>query len=483
MLYLMKQRFHLGFRLSPRSGLERGFLVPLLAGLLLCTFSGLNHGLAEEEDKVEDTGPSWFDRHFSGQFRTVYRYRSYDGERDSDLYEYFYLRGRELAGGRLDAYASGKLYWDLDDASTDFGDDIYAGAEDLDGDFEDRIYQLYVDGHDKQKRYRLRVGRQYVDAADSLHLDGAQVLIMEDGVIGGRVFYGQPVSYYSSVSHDHAGGFSLVGKPWSGNRSRLTGTLYHDHSADETDTLLVFHSRQEWEPAIQSRLRASLLNDDFQMAGLDLYYLPPDDDLTCIAGLHRWGSFDADTRAYSPLYRVLGELNPYTYAYARMTIGVFSWLQVSPGLAARLVDSSDQDAHNRDYRHGDLTLTFEPNRAWDISLSGEYWDVEEGDRFFGLSGDVRYRHKRIWEVSAGAAYVDYEYERDSDFSYTFNGGATQISADGTRIDVSPDAYTYYLRGKWNINKILSVRIRGEVEDYSPENEHSYAGRLSSVVRF
>jgi hypothetical protein len=45
----------------------------------------------------------------SGQSRTVYQYQSGNGARDSDLYEYLYLRGVDVVPRWLDVILSGKF--------------------------------------------------------------------------------------------------------------------------------------------------------------------------------------------------------------------------------------------------------------------------------------------------------------------------------------------------------------------------------------
>jgi len=137
---------------------------------------------------------------------------------------------------------------------------------------------------------------------------------------------------------------------------------------------------------------------------------------------------------------------------------------------------------NRGYERYDLNFIYEPFDAFNASIALEYWDVEDDDRFFGVSGDIRYRYRRIWEVSLGAAFLDYTYFQFSDFSLTADGGSTIVGEDGTRVEVSPYAFTYFLRGRWNINQHLALRISGEIEDNSDEDDLGYRIRTSFEVR-
>ena len=430
-----------------------------------------------------DTKTSGSSGDLSGRLRTVYDYRKLGDETDSDAYGYWYIRGRNYFDKHVDFYSSGRYHGDLDGAGSSYADDVFTSAEDSDGDSETRVLQLYVDVHDRDKDFVLRGGRQYVEAADYIHMDGAQLMMFERRRLGGRVFLGQPVSYYSPISGDVFGGFSLVGRPWDGNQSRLTFASYKDDSRDDTDAHVFIDVRQQVTDLLRTRGQVSVMNGDFRMGGFDLFVFGEDRVSDLALGVRRWGEYDAETRVFSPLYSVLGDQEPYTYAYARLTQEILPWFLVAPGAAMRFMDSNDEDAQNREYGHYDLALIFEPSRAFDASVAVEYWDVQDDDRFFGLSGEVRYRHRKLWEVSAGAAYLDYEYTQLTDFSYTTASGDTLLSADGTRSERSPDAYTYFLRGKWKINPHLALRLRGEIEDDSLENDLSYRARGSLEIRF
>jgi hypothetical protein len=452
---------------------NRGRAAAVLLCALLCPAGG---GRAAEGENTP-----WHRERLAGQSRTMYQYQSAGDEKDSDLYEYLYVRGRGLGGNRLDFYGSGKLHWDLDDAGTQ-ADDLYAGIEDR-ARSEQYLYQAYIEGHDPAGRVRLRGGRQYVDIADSLHLDGAQLILWEQARLGGRLFGGLPVSYYSSVSDDWAAGASLLARPWEENQTRLTFVQYHDESRGEDDHRLGLDSRQRLPADWRTRLVGSLLNDRFEAAGFDLYYLPGEGALDGSFSVRRWGGADGETRQYSPLQEILGDLEPYTYLTARLTKGVLPWLFVSPGVAARLVSSADEDAQNRDYRRYDLTVSAQAGRAWLASVAAEYWNVDEGDSFVGASGEIRYRNGRRWEASAGSGYYRYEYARYSDFTGTINAGDVRVAADGTRIENTPDSYSYFLRGKWNVTKSVSVQARVDVEDSSDLPDLAVRGRTALVVRF
>ncbi|MBA4386612.1 MAG: hypothetical protein C0404_01445 [Verrucomicrobia bacterium] len=420
------------------------------------------------------------------RLRTDYDYRKQGDEKDSDIYGYLYGSGHDLLNGNLDFYVSGRLSRDLDKPSTvSVADDMYLSVADMRHAAENRLLQAYIDAHDRDRNMRLRAGRQYVDVADYLLIDGALTTFNENGRLGFGIYSGTPVSFYDSISGDRAGGLFLTGRPWDGNRTRIS---YARYIADGGvwDYNYAFDSEQALSDSIRLAARASMLNDDFRMASLDGYYISPDGKTDFLLGGSRWGEFTAETRAFSPIFSVLGEQRPYTYGYAKLTQQIIPSILISPGISYRWVDSGDEDFGNRTYKDYNVTLIFEPVRAFSSSISVDYWNVEKKDKFLGLSGDVRYRYQRRWEVSVGAAYASYTYDTYSDISYSVNGGQEIFSENGTVITQTPEVLTYYFRAKWNVSKNLILKIQGTVEDDSNAgNETSalgFSGRGSVEVR-
>jgi hypothetical protein len=418
---------------------------------------------------------------FSGSLRGTYDYRGLGEYNDHDAYAYWYLRGRNLSDSHIDIYTSGRLHGDLDGTGDSYADDPFISLEDTSRQDEVRVLQLYLEMHDPNHRMAIRLGRQYIDIADYIQMDGMQGMLFENEKLGGRVFFGRPVSYYTASSKDSVAGASVVGRPWDGNRSRLTYTRYEEGEGDAEDDHIIFDLRQQILEEVRTRAYLSVMNEDLRMGGLDLYYMSLGERvLDAELGVRRWGDYDASTRVYSPLVQVLGELEPYTTGYGRLTTELLTWLYLSPGAYLRYPDESDET--NRGYERYDVSLIYEPFDALNASVALEYWDVEDADRFFGVTGDVRYRHRKLWELSLGAAYLDYTYFRFSDFSISTDGGSIVVGSDGTRTEVSPYTFTYFLKGKWNINRHLTLRLSGEIEDDEEEDDLGYRVRTSIEVR-
>jgi hypothetical protein len=438
---------------------------------------------AAEEETPPAGGRGAVKPDLGARLRLEYDYRTQGDDSDSDFYGRLYASGRDLRDGRFDFYLAARVHSDLDSASSSLADDPFASVDDSDGVTEDRLMQAYADAHDRDKRVALRGGRQYVEVSDYLQMDGIQLKVLEQQKLGGRLYLGRPVSYYSSVSDDYALGVSLVGRPWEGNQSRLTYARYKDDSEDAADQNYFLDLRQQIRETSRLRGQLSILNEDFRMGRGDWFYYTPDGETDVALGASYWGSFDARTRAYSPLYQVLGEEDPYTQVYARLTQQVApSWL-VSPGISLRFADQSSNAFSNRDFENYDVTLIYAPSRTFSASLALEYWEVEHDDSFLGLSGDVRYRHGRSWEVSAGASFAEYTYDTFSDISYATTGGQTVFAEGGTIIEETPFVYTYSVRGRWRITRNLNGRLRFDVEDNDEFSDLAYRARGSIEVRY
>lgn len=465
---------------------RRGLAVACLVALPLATWSAEpeTEDAAAEDGEKAGTAPATPAR-ISARLRLEYEYKEQGPDSDSDFYGRLYSNARDLQDGQLDVYLSARLHTDFDETTTrSLADDPFVQIEDTKAVTEDRLLQLYGDLHTRDRKLALRGGRQYIEVADYLQLDGGQLMVNERGTLGGRVYAGHPVSYYTSVSEDYAVGGSLVGRPFEGNQSRLTYSRYSDDSEEDADDNYYADIRQSISETVRVRGQLSLLNGDYRMGQADLFYQTEDGMTDGSLGASYWGSFDANTRAYSPLYRTLGKAEPYSYYYARLTQQIApAWL-VSPGVSIRLADADvNQVQNNRDYQNYDLTLIYQPNRSFNASLGAEYWRVDPGDSFLGFSGELRYRNGRIWEISGGAYYAQYTYDTYSDITYTASGGQTVFSESGTVVEESPYVKTYFIRGKHRLTKWLTGRGQFDVEDDDEAEDLAYRVRVSIEVRY
>ncbi len=477
---------------DPRTGYGRLGLVWLLVLLLLSPVLVLAGEEAEGEEAAQAgeaetpaPPPPAYTPKITARLRLEYEYKAQGSDHDSDFYGRLYSSAKNLDDGKLDAYLSARVHTDFDETTTkSLADDPFVEIEDTSVVTEDRLLQLYADYHTQNRTLALRGGRQYIDVADYLQMDGGQIMVNENGRLGGRVYVGHPVSYYTAVSGDYAAGASLVGRPFYGNQSRFTYSRYSDDSEDGADNNYYIDTRQSVTDTIRVRGQASMLNDEYRMAQADLFLQTEDGMTDAVIGGSYWGSFDAKTRAYSPLYRVLGEQDPYSYFYARLTQQLAPKWLLSPGASIRLADEGvDTVQNNRDYENYDLTLIYQPNRSFNASIAAEYWVVDPSDSFLGFSGELRYRSGKVWEVSGGAYYAQYTYDTYSDISYSASGGQTVFTESGTIVEESPFVKTYFIRGKHRLTKWLTGRAQFDVEDDDNAEDLAYRVRASIEVRY
>ncbi len=490
---------------------------PWLVVAAVCVCLAPAAGRSQEVSAAPTATVSTTSARYFGNLRLDYEYRNQDDASDSDLYGYWSAGGRNLEKGTLDFYLSGRMHRDLNGNahpdgtnSTSNSGGTFNSLDDARGVLEQRVLQAYVDIHDRPGDLHLRLGRQYVDIADYLLIDGAQAILFENQNFGGRVFFGAPVSYYpnyythyyptlvganeyvaetnryKSATHGWAGGASLVGTPWEGNRTRLTYVQYYDSNENLTDHNFLLDAQQRLMDGVQLRGRASFLNDSFRMGALDVSCFTPTGDTSLFFGASRWGQYDARTVAYSPLLQQLDTLQPYTYLYARLSQAISPSWTLSPGVTARFADAGNPNYSNRDYQDYDLTLSFAPCRQFSSSLSAQYWYLTEGDSFLGLTGEICFRKPKVWETSLGCSYSAYSY---SDMSYAFNSGGTWISGgsviteDGTVETTTPYSLTYFARAKWYAARYLILRLQGSIEDDKMSSALGFWGRASAEVKF
>ncbi|RJQ71856.1 MAG: hypothetical protein C4519_19250 [Desulfobacteraceae bacterium] len=462
-----------GRRLSPH---------PVLVCLFLLLGSGAPLLLFPRAARSADSeAKTWRQQHLSIENRTTVEQRIAGGDHDTDLYDHWYIRGGNLADGRFDFYFSGRLHKDFDSTSRSFADDLFVSSEDRNSHWQEQLYQLYGDLHTADSNFGLRLGRQYITEAAALHLDGIALRAFATKPLTFSLFAGQAVSYYSGIVDDWAGGLIISGRPWPGGRSRLSYVHYRDQGVDETDEQLALDFWQQLGDAVHSHGRMLVLDGDYQMAAADLSWFPTDKIDLSLHGEH-WQGLGQEARPYSPLFGVLGELEPYAYLAGRLTWAVAPWLSISPGVSGRFVEDGDEDDTNREYGHYDLTFSVTPRDRWTVSLTGEHWNVEGRDSFDGVTGEVEYRLADRGEIALGTAYLDYDFTLEPDFSFALRPGDLEV-ADGTTTRISPDVYTFFARAKYEINETFAIRMRGEIEDNSVEDDSIYRIRATLITRF
>jgi hypothetical protein len=410
--------------------------------------------------------------------RSTYRHRTYAyGYKDSDFYDQWYLQGRNLLGNRLDTYFSGRVDKDLDGMGSSGGASGAAGNR---PGLETEIYQLYGDFHDVEDRIGLRIGRQYVEEAEGLPLDGGVLRFRLAGTWDARLLLGKVVQYDDWFEEERAFGLSLSGSLWQGNQNRLTA-VYFDRESES----LMRYRLDVWQRISESRIHVggSYIDRDFENAVFDFSYFPLNGKFDASLNLSYWGAGLSKSPAYYPFYSFYGPIEPYTYGTAQVTWRVFPWLSLSPYAAARVSSGNGDAKTSSDYRRYGLTLTYSPDNIWSLSLAGDYWTKSDGERFFGVTGEVEYRPSRDFWFSLGTGYLTYRYFINEGINYASLPGDVFVSEEGTATRVTPDVYTLYGRLQYKFNDHLSIRLLGEIERDRLESDYGYGLTATLVIRF
>jgi len=385
-----------------------------------------------------------------GSLYSEYRLRNGAGESDQDLYEYLTLKIKDIVPDHVSAYVSMRWHKDLDGVGSYYSNDPFLGLDDA-RDINDRIYNLYVDFKTADDCVVLRVGRQYVDEAEWLHLDGAALRAkpIEDWEF--LAFGGRPVTYFSGTHGDWAAGAAATWHYRPTGRARL---LYYHYDQGSVDNDRVF--LEVWDRFVERLLVHSKLS--MLDGNLDQFFVEGSLDLS-EHGLQFNAQYarlfhtrESESLPWNPLYAALGDLNAYNFGSLRATKYWGEHWTLSGGVSGKAVDSGDHNGTNQDYASYDFSLGYHPTPKWDFTVTGMRWDGKGDNRLNGLYGDITWRPAPKWEVSGGAGTVDYVYEYYDDILFQNDYRRT------------PDARSYYLKARWRPRRRLSLTARAELED-------------------
>lgn len=442
-------------------------------------------GAAEVESATGETpGPEktgLFDSlKISGTLNSSYQFRSYDGQDDSDIYEYFSLRLRDIVKDRVDGAFS--MYWheDLDGGSTIQGSEWYDPFLDIDQAYGTRFrfYTGYLDfkglGFDDS---RLRVGRQFLEDIDYAHFDGASYRFSPLDPLEVTLFGGRPVTFYSS---SHGDAFYGADVRYRFTPQTKVGARYYRYDAEPyNDDLAAVEVWHMFTPELQTHAEFSLLDADPYLFQNDWYFRWDEYDFDAVAQVVRLFSEISDqTINFNPYFPLLHGYEPFTYGSTLFTKGLNEYVSLNAGFDFRVTDGGLDpvaEATNRDYVRGTLGAEFYPVKQVTLSVNGEYWSVDPDDEFTGVTGEVEYKPCKGWTLAAGAEYGEYVQEYMDEFLLFF--GQEKV------FRITPDVVTYYARVKWQPTGKVYTAARFEVEDNSLDEDNWYAFQLQVGVNF
>ncbi len=399
-----------------------------------------------------------------------YRFRTNEHDEDQDVSSYVNLQLEDILKDRLDANLSFRLNKDIDggrNSSSLFTDSFWDLDDARDLDYPDELYTANVEIHEVFRKYtELRIGRQYLSTFHGLHIDGLWIESRKHGRFDIEAFVGRPVSFYSGIHGDSAGGGAVTYRHSRRTKGRLSYYRYDDgHDEDDYADLDIWHRALD---NLMMHGSLDLLEDEIQRFLWSNHYYHEKADLDLWATYtHLFNTIESHTVEFSPLYAPLDELEPFDRASLRFSKGLGEKWVAYGGVSIRGADDEDEggDRANRDYQLYDLGATYSPTKKLDFSLTGEYWDLDSGDRFSGVTGELEYRPTKAWRLILGDSYAEY---RDTYYDI--------FSLETYRR--TPDVHTYYARVQWKAtdNATFNMKFTGEDDD-SDESPY-YTMRVS-----
>ncbi|MFH1743829.1 MAG: hypothetical protein ABIH23_32895, partial [bacterium] len=393
-------------------------LLPLTApGSLLVLLVGVLSPIAAAQDSESpDKGQSEFgvfhDVRLSGGLWYGYRFRSDEQDEDQDIDGLLDLKLEDIVKDRLDANLSFRLNKDIDGGrnGTSLFSDSFRDLDDIrDLDYPDELYTANVEIHDLFRRHTdVRIGRQYLSTFHGLHIDGIWVDSRKHGRFDIEAFAGRPVSFYSGVHGDDAMGGAVTYRHSRRTKGRVSYYRYDDGQyEDDYADLDLWHRPFD---NLSMHTSVDLLEDEIQRFVLTNHYYHDSADLDLwLTYTHLFNAVEEHTIEFSPLYVPLNELDPFDRVDFRFSKGLGEHWIAYGGVSLREsdTDTDSSDRANRDYQLYDLGATYSPVKAVSVSLTGEYWDLESGERFSGITGELEYEPTKRWQFVLGDSYAEY----------------------------------------------------------------------------
>lgn len=409
-----------------------------------------------------------------GDLTVRYRARWNTDVTDQDLYQFLNLRAGDESKDRVSGAVFVRFAEDLDSAHSRDGGSSFRSLDDTFGrGFNALLYTAYATIRPAGGPFEsLRVGRQYVYAAETFHLDGVSVTTrpLIDAIdLKLTVYGGIPVHFYEGSSGgDWLLGLRLAADPWAGTRAAL------DYTHDE-DSLSILGTKPKNDFAAFSVWQEVAKNADLygQFSWLDgprdatlrgtVSF--PESDLTIQASYYHLFETQRELATeFDPYTSVLQELVSYHQADLRVSKGFGEHFDVEVGASAReLLDGEAESPFNRDTRRVYVTPTVTdlPWQGTSVSVTGESYSGNGEDiRTWGV--DVSHRFSKTLKVSVGSDYSLYAY-----------GPLATVERSNIR--------TVYARAKFPLTSALSADIRYTWERDDVETFHGLT--LALVLDF
>jgi len=400
-----------------------------------------------------------------GTITNRYRLRSTIEGTDQDMFQTADLRFGDESKDRVSGALFVRSFEDLDRAHENQHGFVFRSIDDTFGrSVNALLYTAYVNVRPTSGPLETaRVGRQYVYAADTFHVDGASATtrpLVDKINLTVTGYGGVPVHFYEAQSSgDWLAGVRVAADPWKGGRTALDYTHDQDRfalfSSEEKNDLAAFSAWQKVGEHVDVFGQFEWL-DGPRDATLRATAAFPDEDLLVQARVYRLLEKQKQfATEFDPFSRVLQDLARYEQAELSASKGLGGGFDVEAGVQERrLLPGEDETPFNRDSRRTYVTpsvsdLFAEGNT---VSLTAEQLTGGSGERVRTWAADVTQKIGKKTKISVGSDYTLYGY-----------GPLASDEREHVR--------TAYVRAKFAITKALSADVRYSWERNDVETFH------------
>lgn len=358
-----------------------------------------------------------------GDLTTKYRARWTKQETDQDLYEYLTLRVGDEQKDRWSGNLFARVVGDLDAAhSQNGGGHVFDSLNDT---FDSRVNALLYTAYatirpENGPVESARVGRQYVLAAETFHVDGASVTtrpLVDSIKLQVTGYAGIPVHFYeASPDGDWLAGVRFTAAPWTGGRVAAEYTHDQDRlsvlsEGTAVNDLAALSAWQTIGKHVDAYGQFTWL-DGPRDGTLRLSWALPDQDFLVQASYYRLLETKKQfATEFDPYYSVINELSRYQQAEIHASKGIGEHFDVDVGGSVRhLLSGEHESAFNRDTSRVYVTpsVTDLPWTGFSASLTGETLNGASG-RITTWAADLTQKFGKKTKVSVGSDYSLYAF--------------------------------------------------------------------------
>lgn len=388
-----------------------------------------------------------------GTLTGQYRWRSSANGTDQDAYQLLDLRVGDASKDRISANLFVRAAEDLDRAhSGDHAFDFRSIDDKYDKTVDTWLYSAYATIRPDKGAFieTVRLGRQYVYAAETFHVDGASATtrpLADALALRLTAYAGIPVHFYeSSRGGDWLAGLRAEADPWSGGRAAVDYAHVKDRlsliGAQERNDFAAFSMWQEVAQNVDVHGQFQWL-DQPRDATLRVTAAVPESDFLVQASYYRLLENERQLATeFDPYSNVIQEFVRYETAAVHATLGLAEHVDVEVGASTRrLLSGENETRFNRDVNRYYVTPSVSdlPWEGSTISVTGESYSGG-GERLRTWGIDVAHRFDSRLRVSAGSDYT----------LYGFGPLATEERAH---------VRTVYLRARFPVTGELSADVR------------------------